>query len=58
MIKELRDSAEVAKHIKNIQKAEYMIAKAEHTIAENKYILYLAKLELKTKIEEDKKRGN
>jgi hypothetical protein len=61
MIKELRDSAEVAKKIEAMLEAEYLIAKGERIVAENRYSLYLAKIELTRKteeIEKDKNSGN
>ena len=61
MIKELRENAEIAKKIEAMLEAEYLIAKGERIVAENRYNLYLAKIELTRKteeIEKDKKRGN
>lgn len=60
-LKELKDKLAIQRKIKEIKQQEYLIAEGSFIVAEAKYNLYVAEMELKrfvTEAEREKQNGN
>lgn len=60
-LKELKDNLAIQRKLKEIKQQEYLIAEGSFTIAEAKYNLYIAEMELKrftSDLEREKLNGN